>query len=160
MLILIVFAILAVIFTLIAKELTKSSKNPLKVFFCFQPVLLLSAIFIIICMLAPVEYGEIEVNAEYELLSFETSEGQEVYAIFNGYNYVIKMNDEYGKSAKYTVSNANNIIYIDDDEIPKIREYVKKAKWTWYSIPLSQDKLSYALYIPEGGTYYDFEHLL
>ena len=71
--------------------------------------------------------------------------------------YVCYLNDGTNKPTTYPVNEVTSIVYIDEEEIPKICKYVQECKWTWYAAPLREDKVNYVLHIPEGSIFYGSE---
>ena len=154
MVLLVVFGILAIFFTVIMVDTTKSQEGNSKVFLWCMPVQFFTIVFVLICVLAPTKYGEVKLVDEYELQSFVVDSSDDVYVIFDKGIYFCCLRDNTNKLVPYESDEVTSITYIDEGEVPKICYYVQEREWTWYSAPMGLDKSSYELYIPETGILY------
>ncbi len=103
---------------------------------------------------APQQYKEIKFETEYELASFNVNDKYDAYATLDNGTYICYLNDGNNKPMTYPVNMVSSVVYIDDNETPKICEYVQECKWTWYAPPAGKDIVTYVLYIPEGSLFY------
>lgn len=77
-----------------------------------------------------------------------------IYAVFDNGKYVCYLNDGTNKPMSYNLEKVSSIIYINEEETPKVCEYVEECVWSWYAAPVYPDITSYVLYIPEGSIHY------
>lgn len=154
MLILVVFVVLAIIFTcIIVKDTKDSTSSTTPLLWCI-PLQVLGALFLFISVAAPSQYKEIKLEAEHELASFNVNGSYNIYAILDEGTYICYLNDGTNKPMSYPINKVTSVIYIAEEETPKICEYVQECKWTWYAAPLREDKVNYVLHIPEGSIFY------
>ena len=154
MLILVVFVVLAIIFTcIIVKDTKDSTSSTTPLLWCI-PLQVLGALFLFISVAAPSQYKEIKLEAEHELASFNVNGSYNIYAILDEGTYICYLNDGTNKPMSYPIGKVTSVIYIAEEEMPKICEYVQECKWTWYAAPLREDKVNYVLHIPEGSIFY------
>ena len=155
MVILGVFVVLAIILTWFVVKATREERSEVNraIEICI-PIQLLGFIFIMIWAFAPQQYKEIKFETEYELASFNVNDKYDAYATLDNGTYICYLNDGNNKPMTYPVNMVSSVVYIDDNETPKICEYVQECKWTWYAPPAGKDIVTYVLYIPEGSLFY------
>lgn len=113
-------------------------------------------IFCFITAATPTKYKESYLEATYELSSFKAGSFDDVYVMLNGDEYFCYHDGENGTNypRSYPTSEVKSVVYIGEQEKPRICKYVQERKWTWYAPPKGKDIVSYVLYVPEDGIYY------
>lgn len=110
----------------------------------------------IITAATPTQYKESYLEETYELSSFKASGFDDVYVMLNGDEYFCYHEGENGTNypSAYPTSEVKSVVYIGEQEKPRICKYVQERKWTWYAPPKGKDIVSYVLYVPEDGISY------
>lgn len=109
-----------------------------------------------ITRVTPAQYKESYLEATYELSPFKAGSFDDVYVMLNGDEYFCYHEEENGTNypRSYPTSEVKSVVYIGEQEKPRICKYVQECKWTWYAPPKGKDIVSYVLYVPEDGIYY------
>lgn len=118
--------------------------------------LLIMLYLLIITRVTPAQYKESYLEATYELSSFKAGSFDDVYVMLNGDEYLCYHEGENGTNypRSYPTSEVKSVVYIGEQEKPRICKYVQECKWTWYAPPNGNDIVSYVLYVPEDGIFY------
>lgn len=152
MLVLAVLGFLGIFFAVVvAKECKGQSDVTLGINVAI-PIQLCGVIFLVICLLAPTKYGENKLELEYKLTSFTVGNSQECYVSLDNGLYTFYSDNN--KPTTIDTDSVTAVIYISEEETPKICKYVQKSEWTWYAAPMGKDMVTYILYIPEGSIAY------
>ena len=120
------------------------------------PVLIFLYVWLIICGVIPGQYEEKQLEATYELSSFKAGSFDDIYVMLNGDEYFCYHERENGTNypRSYPTSEVEAVVYIYEQEKPRICKYVQECKWTWYAPLKRKDIVSYVLYVPEDGIFY------
>ncbi len=113
-------------------------------------------VLLIICAVTPAQYKESYLEATYELSSFKAGSFDDVYVMLNGDEYFCYHEGENGTNypSAYPTSEVKSVVYIGEQEKPRICKYVQECKWTWYAPPKGKDIVSYVLYVPGDDIFY------
>lgn len=152
MLVLVVLVILAIFFTIIVVKTDQDSSNVGKSFAIVIPTQFFGLIFIVIWLVTPTKWGEVKLDAEYDLIPFIASDGNEYYASMDEGSYTIYLNNNIPTTINTNVETS--IVYIKENETPRICKYVQEDEWTWYAPPLKNARVTYILCVPEGSIVY------
>lgn len=152
MLILAVFAIIAIFFTIIVVIAAQDNDSIARPILICMPIQLFSMIYILIGLITPAKWGEVKLDAEYDLMPFVANGGNEYYASMGEGSYTIYLDN----NSPITISTdeVTSVVYINENETPKVCRYVQQSEWTWYALPLEDDIVTYILFVPEGGIVY------
>ena len=147
----VVFALLIfleIFVTIIVAEKCKNSTGlPVAV-----SVMFFIVIFLVVCLATPVKWGEVKLDTEYDLMPITTNDEEKCYAVMNEGSYTFYLDNN--KPITINTSNVSSVVYISENETPRISKYIQKSKWTWYAPPMRDDRVTYVVYLPEGSIDY------
>lgn len=109
-------------------------------------------IFLVVCLATPVKWGEVKLDTEYDLMPISTNDEEKCYAVMNEGSYTFYLDNN--KPITINTSNVSSVVYISENETPRISKYIQKSKWTWYAPPMRDDRVTYVVYLPEGSIDY------